>query len=193
MYPIKATKKWLETHVFHAKRFHMETLFGFALPVSSNDKSARSMYRSVTSHSIIHDASYTRMIQLETAGGGGNEGLNAIIELMQGVTDPSLPGVGSKQFIFGNRFGGTVLYSTSKNWPAGAIAPIDFLWKRGGGGRRGGGRGGGGDGASADSSTHTLWIFVHPSAFNQALKALQETNASLSSSSCQGKEENDFA
>jgi ribonuclease P/MRP protein subunit POP1 len=37
--------KWMETHVWHAKRFAMEELWGFKVPYRSRDKACRTVYR----------------------------------------------------------------------------------------------------------------------------------------------------
>jgi len=49
---------WLETHIWHAKRFHMKTLWGFKVPYFCNDKSERSTYRFVSHDCCIIDKSY---------------------------------------------------------------------------------------------------------------------------------------
>ena len=38
---------WLETHIWHAKRFHMTRAWGHALPVTPTDKCWRQTFRSV--------------------------------------------------------------------------------------------------------------------------------------------------
>jgi ribonuclease P/MRP protein subunit POP1 len=37
--------KWIETHVWHAKRFRIEERYGFKVPVKCFDKSERAAYR----------------------------------------------------------------------------------------------------------------------------------------------------
>ena len=37
--------QWIETHIWHAKRFHMEELWGFKVPARCNDKCMRASYR----------------------------------------------------------------------------------------------------------------------------------------------------
>ena len=38
-------KKWLETHIWHAKRMHMETQWGYRIAQSCCDKGLRANYR----------------------------------------------------------------------------------------------------------------------------------------------------
>lgn len=48
-------KMWLETHIWHAKRFHMsESLFGYKLALHDNCKSKRAVYRGLKSNCLIH-------------------------------------------------------------------------------------------------------------------------------------------
>ena len=37
--------KWLESHVWSAKRFRMKDLWGYKVAYKSNDKSGRTVYR----------------------------------------------------------------------------------------------------------------------------------------------------
>lgn len=47
------TTMWLETHIWHAKRFHMTELWGYKLPNYPNDKSFRACYRATAKHCLI--------------------------------------------------------------------------------------------------------------------------------------------
>ncbi|KAJ2996734.1 hypothetical protein HDV02_006236 [Globomyces sp. JEL0801] len=82
---IQGAKKWLETHLWHAKRMKMVEKWGIKL------KGLRFAYRAAKHECIMHDASYERMIQLR-----GPE--SEIVQLMDAFSDPSLPSVGSKQY-----------------------------------------------------------------------------------------------
>ncbi len=55
---------WLETHIWHAKRFHMEELYGFKIPVRCTEKFTRAAYRYAKYSSSVIDLSYLRVIQL---------------------------------------------------------------------------------------------------------------------------------
>ena len=41
----QVSKRWLETHLWHAKRMHMENMWGYRLAKRPCDKSFRSTYR----------------------------------------------------------------------------------------------------------------------------------------------------
>ena len=59
------TKMWLETHIWHAKRFHMsESTFGYRLPIHDNCKCKRAVFRSMRKHCCMHDESYHVCLQL---------------------------------------------------------------------------------------------------------------------------------
>nr|CAD2156965.1 unnamed protein product [Meloidogyne enterolobii] len=55
--------RWLPTHIWHAKRFHMEAIWGFKLAVKCCQKTFRPNYRSSLSSSIITDRSYLTCLQ----------------------------------------------------------------------------------------------------------------------------------
>lgn len=49
---------WLHTHIWHAKRAHMETHWGVCLPVASNEKSLKKCLRAALRGCFLMDASY---------------------------------------------------------------------------------------------------------------------------------------
>jgi hypothetical protein len=53
----------METHIWHAKRFAMEDLWGFRVPYKSRDKSCRTVYKlSQRDSACILDQSYMRTL-----------------------------------------------------------------------------------------------------------------------------------
>jgi ribonuclease P/MRP protein subunit POP1 len=50
----KADQMWLETHIWHAKRFHMIKLHNYKLALHDNCKNLRPMYRSLNKNCVIH-------------------------------------------------------------------------------------------------------------------------------------------
>lgn len=56
---------WLETHIWHAKRFHMSEQWGYMVPVSPNDKSARSSYRANNHFCIMQVAQYINYLFID--------------------------------------------------------------------------------------------------------------------------------
>lgn len=46
LYEMRQRKhKWIETHIWHAKRFKMKELWGFKVAYESYDKACRTVYR----------------------------------------------------------------------------------------------------------------------------------------------------
>ncbi|EPB85684.1 hypothetical protein HMPREF1544_07510 [Mucor circinelloides 1006PhL] len=147
------SKKWLETHMWHAKRMKMKDIWGYRIASRPNTKSVRITYRSFTRLSVAHDASYMACIELK-----GDQ--SEIITVLDTLTDKGLPSVGSQRFIKGNRLGTTNLYDYL-GYPTKLICPISFLWK--------------------PKTNDTIWLWIHPSAINEALTfikvAIKETEA----------------
>ncbi len=56
--------RWLETHIWHAKRFHMASLWGYKLAHHCNDKSRRAAYRFAAHDCCVTDKSYYQWIWL---------------------------------------------------------------------------------------------------------------------------------
>ncbi|KAJ3175641.1 hypothetical protein HK101_010616 [Irineochytrium annulatum] len=151
----KPDKIWLETHLWHAKRFHMTTTWGFKLAERPNEKSERANARAAKYMSVMHDASYFRCVEVEGAYGD-------IVDALAGVMDPTTPGVGGNRYKKGERQGATFLHRPG-SFPNGAICPITFHWHPN----------------SDVDRTRKLWIWVHPSAFEEALECFVDvSNAS---------------
>ncbi|KAF1801227.1 ribonucleases P/MRP protein subunit POP1-domain-containing protein [Mucor lusitanicus] len=149
------SKKWLETHMWHAKRMKMKDIWGYRIASRPNTKSVRITYRSFTRLSVAHDASYMACIELK-----GEQ--SDIVAALDTLTDKGAPSVGSQRFIKGNRLGTTNLYE-HKGYPTKLICPISFLWK--------------------PKTNDTIWLWIHPSAINEALTfirlAIKETRIEL--------------
>ena len=50
--------RWLYTHIWHAKRAHMEVHWGVCIPVASNEKSLKKCLRATLQGCFLIDASY---------------------------------------------------------------------------------------------------------------------------------------
>ncbi|KAI0978778.1 hypothetical protein GJ496_000088 [Pomphorhynchus laevis] len=75
--PPNYTKKnvtWIASHLWHAKRFHMATKWGWRVPMFRNDKGVRVVYRAVHFISACQDQSYYRCFEFK-----GN--MNTLTEL----------------------------------------------------------------------------------------------------------------
>jgi len=57
--------KWLETHLWMAKRMKMETMWGYRLARHMNDKATRAAFRLAQHRCTVRDISYMIMLELE--------------------------------------------------------------------------------------------------------------------------------
>ncbi|XP_072016978.1 ribonucleases P/MRP protein subunit POP1-like [Amphiura filiformis] len=113
---------WLETHLWHAKRFKMADLWGMRIPVQPSDKSARATYRAVAKHCLIQDISYHGVIEVKGPQDSVLEALSHLTSQQTGLT------FGSKVYISGSHHGELTLYRKDK-YPHSALCPVDFLWR----------------------------------------------------------------
>lgn len=146
---------WLETHLWHAKRFHMTELWGYKLPLKSCDKTYRSNYRASAKHCLIQDISYMGCMELSGP-------LDVIREKFELIRNPNGGlGICAKAYTSGKREGFIDLFK-AESYPLNALGPISFLWKP----------------TLANHSddneecTRTVWIFVHPSFFENVVNEL---------------------
>ena len=60
--PSLETKRvqWIATHLWHAKRFHMEALWGWQIPVAHTNRGARATLRLSRTHCLIQDVTWER-------------------------------------------------------------------------------------------------------------------------------------
>ncbi|KAM8719490.1 hypothetical protein ACLKA7_012103 [Drosophila subpalustris] len=130
---------WLETHIWHAKRFHMIDRWGYRLPFASCDKTYRACYRASTEHCLLQDMSFYSCVQLR----GSLELIRAGFERL---TSPNCGlSIAAKTFASGRREGSIELFADGQ-YPLGALQRASFMWRR------------------EDQSRRTLWLWLHPAA-----------------------------
>ncbi|XP_075224547.1 POP1 ribonuclease P/MRP subunit isoform X2 [Lycorma delicatula] len=148
---------WLETHIWHAKRFHMISKWGYKLPHYPNDKSYRACYRASTQHCLLQDISYYICIEINGDASNILNGLNHLTDPRCGLT------FGAKYVLNGAREGSTMIYCKDK-YPYGVIGTVNFIWKSP-------------LSLSVNSNLsnlpsselRTLWIWIHPAFYNNFL------------------------
>ncbi|KAJ3068852.1 hypothetical protein HDU98_008032 [Podochytrium sp. JEL0797] len=145
----KDDKRWLDTHLWHAKRFHMEHKWGFMLGMHPNDKSTRASFRASQHASIVHDASY--QICLELRGPSAD-----ICRVMATIVDPTCMAVGAKRYIDGAKQGSTFVHRKGA-FPGGCVAPVTFFWVNG----------------VVGEGEKVLWVWVHPAAAGEVEEVLK--------------------
>ncbi|KAH9936178.1 NUC188 domain-containing protein [Fomitopsis serialis] len=179
-------KTWLETHIWHAKRMHMDNMWGYRLAVEPTEKSFRPSHRASVHGSILHDASYFALVELT----GPEDILRAILDSCSDFQGAS---PGAKRFLTGARVCETHLYK-HRSYPFDLVSPMTVLWqpatqsnskpegvqseedgtkskKRR---RKGKGKDKVHDGASGSAQPgRKVWIRVHPSAVHVAHQTLR--------------------
>lgn len=148
---------WLETHVWHAKRFHMTRKWGYALSVTPTMKGYRSTLRAATKTCTVQDVSYLCCIELEGTKASLLAGLAPITQSLD------LAKLKSPEVLQGKRWMSLVLFKKHKK-PYGALGSVDILWHPKPGH----------DQDNKESENSKLWLWVHPSAHSQVVNLLIE-------------------
>ncbi|TFY68580.1 hypothetical protein EVG20_g3505 [Dentipellis fragilis] len=187
-------KKWLESHLWHAKRMHMENMWGYRLAVQPTEKSFRPSYRAAVHGAILHDASYYSLIQVT-----GPE--HVLKTLLESCCDPQGPGPGSKRYTNGVRACDITMYRPN-SYPFALVGPVSLMWRpvdppaetdkaqadtnvagptNGGKKKKKKGKKKDNQGTSAstqpqptgDNVSRTVWIRCHPTVFKDAYLTLK--------------------
>lgn len=145
----KQNNVWLETHIWHAKRFRMCNLWGYKIPFTTNDKRYRASYKAVRSHCMLQDMSYYGGIEIS----GPIDILKK--EFSRIIAKEVKPSITAQCYINGAREGTTDIFKID-SYPYGAIANVNFLWNS----------------HDESSGKKSLWIFTHPAAYRDILNEL---------------------
>nr|XP_003219552.1 PREDICTED: LOW QUALITY PROTEIN: ribonucleases P/MRP protein subunit POP1 [Anolis carolinensis] len=144
---------WLETHIWHAKRFHMVKKWGYCLGDRPTTKCYRACYRAMTNHCLLQDLSYYCCLELV---GKEEELLTALLGMCNVDTGPTFAAISC---LPGKRQGSLTLYRIDK-YPEEALGPVTFIWKP--------------TNKSDDSSqSRQLWIWTHPAFKKDILEELK--------------------
>ncbi|XP_062255136.1 ribonucleases P/MRP protein subunit POP1 [Platichthys flesus] len=141
---------WLETHIWHAKRFHVVKKWGYCLGDRPTYKCYRPCYRAMSTHCLLQDLTYHCCIELQ-----GEED-NLLACLSQLTSKEAGPTFAAALCISGRRQGSVVVYRAGL-YPSQPLGPVTFLWR-----------------PRTQGSTHRqLWIWAHPSIKQDLLSELQ--------------------
>ncbi|ODN98010.1 hypothetical protein I350_07651 [Cryptococcus amylolentus CBS 6273] len=143
------SKRWLPTHIWHAKRHHMVNHWGWRLPMSPTLKSFRPAYRAGRRKAVAWDVSYYGVIEME----GRRED---IVRLLGGVTDGKFAG---DMFESGARVAGISFYQYDA-FPQGLIGPGEVIWQP----------------ITHAKNDRKVWIRLHPSIFNHVWTLFKTTS-----------------
>ncbi|XP_008574159.1 PREDICTED: ribonucleases P/MRP protein subunit POP1 [Galeopterus variegatus] len=144
---------WLETHIWHAKRFHMVKKWGYCLGERPTAKSHRACYRAMTQHCLLQDLSYYCCLELK---GREEEILKALSQMCSIDTGLTFAAV---HCLSGKRQGSVMLYRANK-YPREMLGPVTFIWKS--------------EMIPGDTSeSRQLWIWLHPAVKQDILEEIK--------------------
>ncbi|CAN9514059.1 unnamed protein product [Ophioblennius macclurei] len=141
---------WLETHIWHAKRFHMVKKWGYCLGDRPTYKCYRTCYRAMSSHCLLQDLSYYCCIELQ---GEEDKLLAALTQLSSKEAGPTFA---AAVCLSGRRQGSVVVYRAGR-YPSQPLGSVTFLWRP----------------RTPDSDHRQLWIWAHPTLKQDLLPELQ--------------------
>ncbi|KAM6909939.1 ribonucleases P/MRP protein subunit POP1 [Xenentodon cancila] len=141
---------WLETHIWHAKRFHMVKKWGYCLGDRPTYKCYRPCYRAMSSHALLQDLSYYCCIELL-----GEED-KLLAALSQITSKEAGPTFAAAVCLSGCRQGSVVVYRAAQ-YPSQPLGPVTFLWRP----------------QTQGSTRRQLWIWAHPTLKQDLLPELQ--------------------
>ncbi|KAM9724049.1 ribonucleases P/MRP protein subunit POP1 isoform 2-T2 [Menidia menidia] len=141
---------WLETHIWHAKRFHMVKKWGYCLGDRPTYKCYRPCYRAMSSHCLLQDLSYYCCIELQ-----GQED-KLLYALSQMTSKEAGPTFAAALCLSGTRQGSVTVYRAGQ-YPSQPLGPVTFLWRP----------------RTDGSSQRQLWLWAHPTLKQDLLPELQ--------------------
>ncbi|KAK0417741.1 hypothetical protein QR680_013181 [Steinernema hermaphroditum] len=140
---------WLETHIWHAKRFHMKPMWGYKIPSRSFQRNFRPTYRDSMRHASVRDHSFLRCLEIVTSS------QSRLIELLAPLSAPGVaPSFAFKMGLEGKFEISTVLYEPDQ-FPCGCLGPVKFLWVK-------------------RNEEYALILWIHPANWNPVFKALSK-------------------
>ncbi|KAJ2487395.1 Ribonucleases P/MRP protein subunit pop1 [Coemansia sp. RSA 2050] len=150
----QAGKRWLETHIWHAKRMHMKEMAGVMVADSPNGRSHRAAYRAAMEKTFVQDVSFYRTI--EVAGSAED-----IIRLVGCLVAPQELAIAAPCHVSGSRMASLTLYRAGQ-YPLAALGPATALWR-----------------PPVEGELRSMWIRVHPCIADPALSELANARSLL--------------
>ncbi|XP_047217407.1 ribonucleases P/MRP protein subunit POP1 isoform X2 [Girardinichthys multiradiatus] len=141
---------WLETHIWHAKRFHMVKKWGYCLGDRPTYKCYRPCYRAMSSHCLLQDLSYYCCIELK---GEEDKLLAALSQLTSKEGGPTFA---AAMCLSGGRQGSVTVHRAGQ-YPSQPLGPVTYLWRP----------------QTAGLTHRQLWIWAHPTLKQDLLPELQ--------------------
>ncbi|XP_033224394.1 ribonucleases P/MRP protein subunit POP1 [Belonocnema kinseyi] len=154
----KREKFWLETHIWHAKRFKMTEKWGFKLAEHPNDKCFKANYRAVAAHSLIQDISYFTCLEISGP-------LDTLISALAKHSDPSFD-FRNESLINGAKEGAIMFYRKG-GFPEFPLGNVNFIWRPRISDERTGS-----DPNEISDSNKTIWLWIHPGSYQEIFHEL---------------------
>ncbi|CAE8626003.1 unnamed protein product [Polarella glacialis] len=118
--------RWLESHVWHAKRMTMEGIWGYKLAAKNNGLGTRALYRAMARHCCAHDRSYLQLFELS---GCDDLIMDALVRCGVDRRLLTAKAVRNGSFRARAQLHAPVAASGSEGVPGRLIAPVLFLWR----------------------------------------------------------------
>ncbi|TGZ54758.1 ribonucleases P/MRP protein subunit POP1 [Temnothorax longispinosus] len=143
-------KIWLDTHIWHAKRFHMIDKWRYRIASHSNDKCFKANYRSAAKYCLLQDISYYTCIEIT-----GEE--NLLKTTLRAHCNPSKLTFVAKKYINGHGEG-TLMFFRKDGYPRFPIGNVTFFWRP--------------NKSNIQTDIKTIWIWVHPAFYDDFLSEI---------------------
>ena len=140
---------WLESHIWHAKRYHISDLWGYKIPFAPCDKRYRASYKAASKHCLLQDISYNGAIEISGPFTVLKEHFARMTSQECGLT------LTAKCFVNGTREGSVDLFKID-SYPQKALSKVSFIWKP----------------SQNEHEMKSVWIFVHPTAYREVVNEL---------------------
>lgn len=141
----KRSLRWLETHVWHAKRFLMVERGGRLFAERPSDRGLRSGYRAVEKCSLVHDGSYLDVVEIV------GEGVGELLKVCLGREDGVRAVVGCVRRGLRRVERLVVIDGEGR-----AVGPVDLLWRPG-----------------RTEKDEQVWLWCYPETTEGVLEALE--------------------
>ncbi|KAG9057294.1 hypothetical protein FS842_007652 [Serendipita sp. 407] len=173
-------KRWLETHIWHAKRMKMENIWGYRLALHPTEKSMRPSHRAAVHGCIVHDSSYMAIIELRGK-------LLVLKRVLLRICGPLGISATAARFTNGSRICYAEMYEDA-SYPFGFISPVQVIWEPRTSSPKHTKPAGGPKSTETETQQESrqkttddnrrIWLRLHPMSYEKASRAL--TNAVMS-------------
>ncbi|GIX62014.1 ribonucleases domain containing protein [Babesia caballi] len=152
---------WLETHLYHAKRFKMATLWGYRVALRTTQKCRRRCLRYSQRRAVVHDLSYMRAVAVSGPLTSLRRALSSVF------ADSSLM---FQDHVMDGRYRSQAIAYATTGENRRLICPVYYLWIS---------PQGSGNPPHNMDTTREIWFFVHPAAIAEFSDTIGSTASDL--------------